>query len=69
MKIKPEDFKNLRDDIRSSKVKIKKSKSLDVREKIIKYYLEEESVSSIAKKLEIDTMQVYDVLEYCGLEY
>tara|TARA_Y100000389_G_C17457270_1_gene519025 strand:+ start:2251 stop:2460 length:210 start_codon:yes stop_codon:yes gene_type:complete len=69
MNIKPEDLKSLREDIRSSKVKIKKSKELDVRDKIVKYYLEEESVSSIAKKLELSTMQVYDVLEYCGLEY
>jgi len=69
MIVKLEDFEYLRDSVRSSKVKIKKSKALDTREKIVQCYLNEEPISSIAKKLGVDSIHVSKVLDYCGLDH
>jgi len=67
--VRKEDFEDLRDSIRSSKVKIKKSKELTLNEKVVQYYLNEDSINVIAKKLGIDNIQVSQILEYCGLDY
>ena len=67
--MRKEDFEDLRDSIRSSKVKIKKSKELTLNEKVVQYYLNEDSINVIAKKLGIDNIQVSQILEYCGLDY
>jgi len=67
--VRKEDFNDLKDSIRSSKVKIKKSKELTLDEKVVQCYLNEEPISLIAKKLQIDNIQVSQILEYCGLDY
>lgn len=67
--MRKEDFNDLKDSIRSSKVKIKKSKELTLDEKVVQCYLNEEPISLIAKKLQIDNIQVSQILEYCGLDY
>ena len=67
--VRLEDFEEFRDSVRSSKVKIKKSNRPTDNEKIVQYYLNEEPISSIAKKLGIDSIQVSKVLDYCGLDH
>ena len=67
--LRKEDVEDLRDSIRSSKVKIKKSKELTDNEKIVQYYLNEEPISLIAKKLGVDSIHVSKVLDYCGLDH
>lgn len=64
-----EDFEDFRDSIRSSKVKVKKSRELTTNEKIVQYYLEEESIEYISKKLGVDPINICKVLDYCGLDH
>jgi|TARA_Y100000389_G_scaffold160484_1_gene162652 hypothetical protein len=67
--VRLEDFEDFRDSVRSSKVKIKKSKEPTDNEKIVQCYLNEEPISSIAKKLGVDSIHVSKVLDYCGLDH
>ncbi len=67
--VRLEDFEDFKNSVRSSKVKIKKSKRPTDIEKIVQCYLNEEPISSIAKKLGVDSIHVSKVLDYCGLDH
>ena len=67
--LRKEDFEDFRDSIRSSKVKVKKSKELTTNERIVRYYLEEMEIQHIAIKLKVVIIHIYKVLEYHGLDY
>ena len=67
--VRLEDFEDFKNSVRSSKVKIKKSNRPTDIEKIVQCYLNEEPISSIAKKLGVDSIHVSKVLDYCGLDH